>query len=103
MSEGGFAPNYAWIGAPAEFNSTNALTGGDSCESTISFVRFAFLIHVSFPLAPEIRPVPLRVAEPYSIRRGGNRRITCARNRLARFSHAPHAIQAKMLMVRSHR
>lgn len=26
----GYAPNYAWVGAPTEFNGTNTLTGGDS-------------------------------------------------------------------------
>lgn len=29
---GGFAPSYSWIGAPTQFNGTNALTGGDSCQ-----------------------------------------------------------------------
>lgn len=27
----GFAPYYSWVGAPAQFNGTNPLTGGDSC------------------------------------------------------------------------
>ena len=31
-SGGGFAPSYSWIGAPTQFNGTNTLTGGDSCQ-----------------------------------------------------------------------
>ena len=27
-----YYPNYAWVGAPAEFNATNTATGGDSGE-----------------------------------------------------------------------
>lgn len=31
----GYAPGYSWIGAPATFNGTNNMTGGDSCKLTI--------------------------------------------------------------------
>lgn len=32
---GGFSPSYSWVGKPTQFNGTNQLTGGDSCELPI--------------------------------------------------------------------
>lgn len=29
---GGYSPSYSWVGKPTQFNGTNQLTGGDSCE-----------------------------------------------------------------------
>jgi len=36
MASGGFAPNYAWVGAPTVFNGTNPLLGGNSHEENLN-------------------------------------------------------------------
>ncbi len=51
---GGYAPSYSWIGPPTQFNGTNALTGGDSCESSPKPCRQIYIFdHTNNKIATE--------------------------------------------------
>lgn len=55
----GFAPSYSWIGAPATFNGTDPLSGGDSGQSTFHLhlpIQFATIDNPP-PSAPAARPL----------------------------------------------
>ena len=52
-----YAPNYAWVGAPTEFNGTGR-TGGDSGKTSRVFPPFSFRGTGIVLVPAAVRPSP---------------------------------------------